>query len=94
MLQSCRPEETQGPIPASKGLVEETVGNPRSWEGTMTTGGRGQTAALVKLKKQTRSTKNGDGEGRPSFPRPQVSGQTVPLPVARPSQEVLSPRPS
>lgn len=33
MLQSCRPEETQGPTQASKGLVEGTVGNPHSWEG-------------------------------------------------------------
>lgn len=73
MLQSCRPEETQGPTQASKGLVEGTVGNPHSWEGGDDNEG-GQTAALVKLKKQTRSTKNGDGEGRPSFPRPQVSG--------------------
>lgn len=41
MLQSCRPEETQGPTQASKGLVEGTVGNPHSWEGGDDNGGGG-----------------------------------------------------
>lgn len=43
----------------------------------------GQTAALVKLKKQTRSTESGNGEGRPSFPGPpslRANGSTVSFP--------------
>lgn len=49
----------------------------------------GQTAALVKLKKQTRSTKTGkereEGAG-PVFPGPQFWGQMLPLLAAGPSQ--------
>lgn len=41
----------------------------------MTTRGEGgQTAALVKLKKQTRSTKMGMGKGDPAFPGPKSPG--------------------
>lgn len=99
MLHPCWPEETQGPTQASEGLVRgTTVGNPHTQYQNELLGGvggrgvrmGGQTAALVKLKKRTRSTKKKDREGRPSFPRPPpVSGQTMPSSVARPFQEVL-----
>lgn len=49
----------------------------------------GQTAALVKLKKQTRSTKTGkerEGGAGPVFPGPQFWGQMLPLLAAGPSQ--------
>lgn len=60
----------------------------------MTTVCGGQTAALVKLKKQTRSTKKWGWGGETQLSQAPSLQANVPFPVARPSQEVLSPRPS